>query len=341
MDPQDEAELRHFLEIVDSFTNYKTDSYQELEATDKRSRTAADINAMFTTAIVDASAGIFGVDVKNGGSREPQPSLDRNISKARSTLKQFVREWSTEGESERSSCFTPLIDALKQYLPGEQQFVVCPGSGLGRLPYELAKAGFDVQGNEFSYHMILGSHFVLNSGKFSKPDSAVLFPYCLSFSNCLSEKSRLRSIRIPDEIPTRTEGQMSMCAGEFVETYSKQESGTVDGLVTCFFIDTAKNIMLYIRTFARMLRKGGVWTNLGPLLFHYAENDAEISIELSWAEVKQLVLEYFTIEEERFPIQCVYSSNSESLCKTEYKCIFFVAKRNSKPETGFSNPVFS
>ena len=332
---EDEAELKHFLEIIDSFRNYKADAAVEADS-DKRTLAAVDINAVFTSALVSSSGGIFGANIDDF---PPSVSLERNISKVRSTLKQFVREWSSDGAAERNASFTPIIEGLKRYLPSGQ-FVVCPGSGLGRLPYELAKAGFHSQGNEFSYHMILGSHFVLNGGNFSKPNSAVLFPYCLNFSNCLDQKSRLRSVRIPDEIPAQTEGQMSMCAGEFVETYSKQEAEIADGLATCFFIDTAKNIMLYIRCFARMLREGGVWVNLGPLLFHYAENDSEISIELSWSEVRLLLLDYFSIQEEQFPINCNYSSNSESLSQTEYRCVFFVATRNDKAVTGASNPVF-
>ena len=335
MSEEDEAaEFRHFSEILDSFRNYKSDSLAELPR-QKNTETAIHLNSTFTSAIVQSSGGIFGAEID-----PPKPSLDRNICKVRSTLKQFVREWSHDGKPERMTSFTPLIEGLKRHL-ALGQFVVCPGSGLGRLPYELAKAGYHAQGNEFSYHMILGSHFILNSGKFQTPNSAVLVPYCLSFSNCLSDKSRLRTVRVPDEIPTQTRGRMSMCAGEFVETYSRQEPGMADGLVTCFFIDTAKNIMLYIRTFARMVRKEGIWANLGPLLFHYAENDAEISVELSWVEVRQLICTYFTIEEEQFPVKCHYSGNSESLAHTQYECVFFIAKRNDQPVRGYSNPVFT
>ena len=36
-------------------------------------------------------------------------------------------------------------------------------------------------------------------------------------------------------------------------------------------------------TIAAIVRPGGLWSNIGPLLFHYAEQDT-ISIELSWEE---------------------------------------------------------
>ena len=40
--------------------------------------------------------------------------------------------------------------------------VLIPGSGLGRLVWESAFLGFDAQGNEFSYFMLLASFLLLN-----------------------------------------------------------------------------------------------------------------------------------------------------------------------------------
>ena len=341
-EPSDEeiAEMNHFNEIVASFNNYTIDSIAGVPV-DKKTRTAIDVNAVLTSAIVADSGSLFGNSDGDAGGVATQPTAERNISKVRSTLKQFVREWSSEGKAERDASFTILIEALQRHLPvtDRSPFVICPGSGLGRLPYEIAKAGYNAQGNEFSYHMILGSHFILNSARLA-PESVVIFPYCLNYTHSRSEQSRLRPVRIPDEVPSRTSGQMSMCAGEFVETYEKQGYEIADGVVTCFFIDTAKNILLYIRTIAGMLKPGGIWANLGPLLFHYAEHDDEVSIELSWEEIRELLKEYFELVEEKTGIDCVYSGNKESMIETQYKCIFFVAKRNSVPVEGFSNPVF-
>merc|ERR1712176_670736 len=89
----------------------------------------------------------------------------------------------------------------------------------------------------------------------------------------------LRSIKIPDVCPAailcpggvpHPTREFSMCAGEFVEVYNRQVKAW-DAVLTCFFIDTAKNIFLYIRTIANIIREGGLWSNIGPLLYHYAE----------------------------------------------------------------------
>ena len=40
--------------------------------------------------------------------------------------------------------------------------VLVPGAGLGRLAFEIARRGFNCQGNEFSLFMLFASNFVLN-----------------------------------------------------------------------------------------------------------------------------------------------------------------------------------
>lgn len=84
----------------------------------------------------------------------------------------------------------------------------------------------------------------------------------------------------------------------------EDHTGAWDAIMTCFFIDTvctpypnsfailnhglqAKNFMNYLRIIHRILAPGGVWINLGPLLWHW-ENSDELSIELTLDEVKEL-----------------------------------------------------
>lgn len=121
-----------------------------------------------------------------------------------------------------------------------------------------------------------------------------------------------------DHVPPRAD--FSMCAGEFVEVrwlglklglkrrrhcsaFSSRtlcapfqvyglpsaavppEARVFDGVLTSFFLDTAKNVLVYIKTIAKVLRRGGLWANIGPLLYHYAEMPHEMSIELSAEEV--------------------------------------------------------
>jgi carnosine N-methyltransferase len=56
-----------------------------------------------------------------------------------------------------------------------------------------------------------------------------------------------RSVLVPDMLPCQQPikpGNLSMCAGDFVEVYGHPDQrGAWDAVVTCFFIDTAHNIV--------------------------------------------------------------------------------------------------
>ena len=70
--------------------------------------------------------------------------------------------------------------------------------------------------------------------------------------------------------------RFSMAAGDFVEIYGKKsninDNNRVDAVVTCFFLDTAPIILDYIETIDHILKPGGVWINLGPLLYHWEKD---------------------------------------------------------------------
>ncbi|CAE7567029.1 Carnmt1 [Symbiodinium sp. CCMP2456] len=169
----------------------------------------------------------------------------RNSSKVRSTLRQFVRDWSREGQAERQASYGPLVSALLRHLPPKGQAkapaVLCPGCGLARLPFDLVRLGYAAQGNEFSYHMLLGSHLILNRS--DRAECFNIFPF----------------VKVPDICPCEAlapTAQLSMAAGEFVEVY-KTQAAEWDGMATCFFLDTAKNVFMYIRLIAHIMRPGG------------------------------------------------------------------------------------
>ena len=193
--------------------------------------------------------------------------------------------------------------------------------------YEIAKLGFKSQGNEFSYYMLLCSNYVLNNT--TKKNEYMIQPCIHSFSNVYSEEAPFKEIYIPDEnlyeelIKTKT-GEMSMVAGEFCHVY-KDNINIWDSVVTCFFLDTANNVIEYVETIHKIMKIGGIWINIGPLLYHYSEIENECSIELSWNELKHIIIGYgFEIRNEK-EIKCTYSSVEDSMMQTIYRCIFFTA----------------
>ncbi len=59
--------------------------------------------------------------------------------------------------------------------------------------------------------------------------------------------------------------------------------------MTCFFIDTAHNVLDYMQCINKILKVGGIWVNFGPLLWHYSEQQQELQIELTAEELLDLV----------------------------------------------------
>lgn len=374
MDP-DEEERSHFLDCCWSFLEYGADAEGEIGSFEEGIEELEELDlALWRTAQggpkVDPKAWLLDISRRVEVNRRflellPSPEVcgidlgpdgekvvcempaghtvaSRNSSKVRSTLRQFVRDWGREGEAERAASYGPIIDALARHMPasrGVMPAVLCPGCGLGRLPFELAARGYAAQGNEFSYHMLLGSHLILN--RCAEIECHTIFPYVLSTAHRAGKSDHLRAVKIPDVCPRNALGddsELSMAAGEFIEVYKDQEAEW-DAMATVFFLDTAKNVFLYIRIIAHVVKPGGLWINLGPLLYHYADIQEERSIEPSWEEVRAEIVKYFDIiEEDRRVAQ--YTTNPGSMMGVRYTCIFFVGVRNSVKAEGKSNPVF-
>jgi carnosine N-methyltransferase len=73
---------------------------------------------------------------------------------------------------------------------------------------------------------------------------------------------------------------------------SDEHKGQWGSVITCFFIDTARNIIDYLQTIYELLDDAGVWINIGPLLWHFEnvvdKKRGEGSLELSLDEVVDL-----------------------------------------------------
>ena len=354
----DPEEFNHLKNIVSSFFNYQVDSLRDVSRIERdfssiplkykermsfnyqtrieKLKSAIWENYKFLLDIAEPYKEMFKSFKSSTGEIliEPLFVKPKNIIKLRSTLKLFIRDWSKEGLFERKKTYEPILTELKEYFSNKSEkdfekgiHILNPGAGLGRLMYEIAKLGFKSQGNEFSYHMLLSSNYILNNS--TKENEFFIQPLIHSFSNLINEEIPFKKIYIPDEclsdnLIKSKYGEMSMVAGEFIRVYKKNVNFW-DGIVTCFFLDTANNVIEYIETISEIIKTNGIWINIGPLLYHYTEMENEISIELSWDEIKKIIVGYgFEIKKEKY-IETTYSSYEESLMQTVYKCIFFVA----------------
>ncbi|XP_020205247.1 carnosine N-methyltransferase isoform X2 [Cajanus cajan] len=270
------------------------------------------------------------------------PSLQLNVplvdvDKVRCIIRNIVRDWATEGKRERDQCYTPILEELNMLFPNRSKesppTCLVPGAGLGRLALEISCLGFISQGNEFSYYMMICSSFILNQSQTF--GEWTIYPWIHSNCNSLSDNDQLRPVSIPDIHPASagiTEG-FSMCGGDFVEVYSdSSQIGAWDAVVTCFFIDTAHNVVEYIEIISKILKDGGVWINLGPLLYHFADmygQEDEMSIELSLEDVKRVAFHYgFELEKERI-IETTYTTNPRSMMQNRYFAAFWTMRKKS------------
>lgn len=156
---------------------------------------------------------------------------------------------------------------------------------------------------------LIASSLILNN--VSSPNQYTLHPYLHSFSNIRSTSDLLTPLTIPDVLPSdvgETQGDFSFAAGDFLEIYRSEHGALVfnfsirhpliskrqrpvnkqDVILTCFFIDTARNIVEYLQTIHRLLKPGGTWINLGPTLWHFENTEGASSVELTMEDVKAL-----------------------------------------------------
>jgi carnosine N-methyltransferase len=296
-----------------------------------------------------------------------------DMEKARSCINQFYRDWSEEGLVERSKCFDPVIAAMqaefdlrKEAKPGSDRSamqVLVPGAGLGRLVFDICRAGFSVEGNEISYHELMASSLILNHTQ--KAGQFKIAPFALSCSNHISRTDQLRTVSIPDvhpgsELASKNESKvpaherMSMATGDFCILYSQPDSkDSFDAVATVFFIDTAPNVIRYIEAVKNCLKPGGLWINLGPLLWHHAprkdddDDDADEehkrrragvgdagigdpgSVELTNEEVLALIEHFeFTIEKHESGVfETGYMTNTRSMLQSNYRPAFWIARK--------------
>lgn len=230
-------------------------------------------------------------------------ATSNDMDKAQTIVRQTYRDWSAEGAAERETSNGVILrdldaafpvrhgslatNAALDTMPDSHKMIdkneikiLVPGAGLGRLTLDICAAGFWVEGNEISYHALLASQYILN---YIPADQTFnLYPFATQFSNRVSRKDQLRCVKIPDVHPgtiLREASQhqrihafdrMSMTASDFILLYNGLEKQDMfDAVCTVFFIDTAPNLLRYIETVRNCLKSGGLWMNIGPLLWHF------------------------------------------------------------------------
>ncbi|KAF4340510.1 trehalase [Fusarium beomiforme] len=226
-------------------------------------------NQELCDAIVQNAMGFYGID---------EEELQRHINAAQASgkladkisvsqaLKHYVRDWTETGESERKETFSCLVKTLEGLFPerdGEKPVkVLVPGSGLGRLGHDIATlGGFEVTVNEWSMYMNIAYRFI-EANRAQNTHS--FHPFIDGWSHHATETDMTRELTFPDTSLVST--SVVLIEGDFTTVFD-DKTGHYDVIITYFFIDTARNLMSYLDTIKKVLKPGGHWVNLGPLLY--------------------------------------------------------------------------
>jgi carnosine N-methyltransferase len=332
----------------------------------------------------------------------------------RSAIRQVWRDWSFEATAERNSCFAPILEDITQRYSGRDRSsvkILIPGSGLNRLGFNISRAGYNVEANEVSYIHLLATNFILSRtnngrgtclregflGNIETTGARSAFgicPWAFSFSNHLKTEHQFTRYTVPEINPSSSTylgspptlnlhannlefqtSRLVVNSNNFITDYTgSSTAGQYDVVITCFFIDTAPNFLSYVRTVKHVLKPGGTWINIGPLLWNCFENgpggrregDIDIDedaqarqqlhplrpmhqdpseqwdrkLEFSHEEVIAILKEMgFVVRQDRDVGTAGYCFDTRGMMITEYKLRFWVAVE-CKIENGNGAPAW-
>ncbi|XP_026483628.1 carnosine N-methyltransferase [Vanessa tameamea] len=295
-----------------------------------------DVDTMFENVdhSIDANTNgmeSFGCNYNNCEiPSQKQHKMQHDVEKVQSVLKNIVRDWSDAGAAEREQCYKPILEELESRYPPEEFSdrshikVLVPGAGLGRLAWEIAARGYSCQGNEFSLFMLFASNFILN--KCPEANKHTVYPWVHQYVNHMTSEHQIQAATFPDVPPATRHSHFSIAAGDFLKVYTDLDEWHC--VATCFFIDCAPNVIEFIERIYAILRPGGYWINLGPLLYHYSDMPTEISIEPPYDILMDIIKDVgFEVLKEHTGVKTKYAQNPNSMMQHEYKSVFFVCRK--------------
>jgi N2227-like protein len=254
-------------------------------------------------------------------------------------LQHIFRDWSREGTHERADVVDFIGRTIDAAFPDREMRrdgpvrILLPGSGLGRLAHDVAALdGVEVTANELSAYMRLAYRFVESLGV---PETRAVHPFIDWWSHQPNRAELIREVRFPDVSVNGS--KVLLVEGDFTELFVN-DTAHYDVVYTFFFMDTAPNMMYYFDTITDILKPGGLWINMGPLLYHKAT--VEFSLDDIMAIAEDYGFEFMDVDEDWGPLtlkhrksrqrMVSYLCHDESIRINAYKLQFFMAKYNPK-----------
>lgn len=159
-------------------------------------------------------------------------------------------------------------------------------------------------------------------------------PFVDGWSHHATNDNMLRALRFPDvALPKQT---VLMVEGDFTTEF-RNYTQHFDVVLTYFFIDTARNLMSYFDTIKHVLKQGGIWMNLGPLLYGTAPF-VQLTLEDVITVSEKMGFEFLETDEQCGPrtfatstvrsIEAIYNFDHRALTKNAYKAQFWMARKS-------------
>ncbi|EHY57780.1 hypothetical protein HRR83_005309 [Exophiala dermatitidis] len=155
------------------------------------------------------------------------------------------------------------------------------------------------------------------------------YPFIETWSHARTRHELFRPVVIPDAgSPIHSSGPV-LVEGDFTREFAHEPS-QYDAIATLFFIDTARNLILYLETIHTLLKPGGVWVNVGPLLYGSAPW-VQLSLDelITVAEAMGFEFEVHNREEK----EVMYNFNASALWRNGYVAQYWVARKKDDKKT--------
>lgn len=214
-------------------------------------------------------------------------SKTNNYFRVVESLCHYARDWSVAKNDEVEPLLSYIKDQCKDF-DINKTIAIVPGSGLGGVSHSLAQLNFSsVHAVEFSWLMVLMNEFIYEKNTVDKIN---VYPYLHTYSNHISTNDQIRPVEIelslkkPDNLTIHNSDFTKFDIHDHLKT--NEEANNLI-FVTCFFIDTAENLIEYfqsINEISAQFKGKKKWINLGPLKYGTAAK-----IELSYEEIKMII----------------------------------------------------
>jgi len=209
--------------------------------------------------------------------------------------------------------------------------------------------------------MFLALRFLLSDACTNSINQHTTYPHAHWFSHQRRNIHTFRPMRFPDTLP-RIDDHFHLLEADFLDLQPENTAGVrltlppadeipnINGhsspkskllrsyshIVTLFFIDTSPNILSALSQIHSLLKPGGIWINLGPLLW---TSGGGTTMELSLEEVLRLIemtgfrlrvldnSSHDIVVSKTKRVDCEYTADKEAMMKWIYEARFWIAEK--------------